>query len=215
MIEQTPNAAAGRSHRSKDDGGLPALSRKIVLAMSVVLPDWPDYAEDCVQEAYIELMQALRAGRCIHNYEAWLFKVAILKGQVMIREEKMRREMQFENSSDKVIAMEQAGIYQQTFPSETDPDPTDEEIRRRAVTVLSKLNDTDRRIYYEHYVRRKTAAAGGSRTEHDGERCQQTPCAIERKDQAIYTIAEIKSKNEMKEENHNDCNTKTSKAGTV
>lgn len=29
----------------------------------------------------------------------------------------MRREMQFENSSDKVIAMEQAGIYQQTFPS--------------------------------------------------------------------------------------------------
>ena len=129
--------AAGRSHRSKDGGGL------------------PDYAEDCVQEAYIELMQALRAGRCIHNYEAWLFKVAILKGQVMIREEKMRREMQFENSSDKVIAMEQAGIYQQTFPSETDPDPTDEEIRRRAVTVLSKLNDTDRRIYYEHYVRRK------------------------------------------------------------
>ena len=72
-----------------------------------------------------------------------------------IREEKMRREMQFENSSDKVIAMEQAGIYQQTFPSDTDPDPTDEEIRRRAVTVLSKLNDTDRRIYYEHYVRRK------------------------------------------------------------
>lgn len=67
----------------------------------------------------------------------------------------MRREMQFENSSDKVIAMEQAGIYQQTFPSDTDPDPTDEEIRRRAVTVLSKLNDTDRRIYYEHYVRRK------------------------------------------------------------
>lgn len=61
----------------------------------------------------------------------------------------------------------------------------------------------------------KTAAAGGSRTEHDGERCQQTPCAIERKDQAIYTIAEIKSKNEMKEENHDDCNTKTSKAGTV
>ena len=67
----------------------------------------------------------------------------------------MRREIQFENNSDKVIAMEQAGIYQQTFPSETDPGPTDEEIRRRAVTVLSKLNDTDRRIYYEHYVRRK------------------------------------------------------------
>lgn len=130
MIEQTPNAPPAEVSVQKT-------------------------VEDCVQEAYIELMQALRAGRCIHNYEAWLFKVAILKGQVMIREEKMRREKQFENSSDKVIAMEQAGIYQQTFPSETDPNPTDEEIRRRAVTVLSKLNDTDRRIYYEHYVRRK------------------------------------------------------------
>lgn len=147
--------AAGRSHRSKDGGGLPALSRQIVLAMSVVLPGLAGLRGGLRTEAYIELMQALRAGRCIHNYEAWLFKVAILKGQVMIREEKMRREMQFENSSDKVIAMEQAGIYQQTFPSDTDPDPTDEEIRRRAVTVLSKLNDTDRRIYYEHYVRRK------------------------------------------------------------
>lgn len=215
MIEQTPNAPPAEVTVQKTMEDCQRYREKLYWRCRLYFRDWPDYAEDCVQEAYIELMQALRAGRCIHNYEAWLFKVAILKGQVMIREEKMRREMQFENSSDKVIAMEQAGIYQQTFPSETDPDPTDEEIRRRAVTVLSKLNDTDRRIYYEHYVRRKTAAAGGSRTEHDGERCQQTPCAIERKDQAIYTIAEIKSKNEMKEENHNDCNTKTSKAGTV
>lgn len=148
--------AAGRSHRSKDGGRTAsAIETNCIGVVGCTSGIGRDYAEDCVQEAYIELMQALRAGRCIHNYEAWLFKVAILKGQVMIREEKMRREMQFENSSDKVIAMEQAGIYQQTFPSETDPDPTDEEIRRRAVTVLSKLNDTDRRIYYEHYVRRK------------------------------------------------------------
>ena len=67
----------------------------------------------------------------------------------------MRREMQFEKDSDKVIAMEQAGIYQQKFPAETEPEPTDDEIRRRAVAILSKLNATDRRIYYEHYVRRK------------------------------------------------------------
>ena len=213
MIEQTPNAPPAEATVQKTVEDCQRYRDKLYWRCRLYFRDWPDYAEDCVQEAYIELMQALRAGRCIHNYEAWLFKVAILKGQVMIREEKMRREMQFENNSDKVIAMEQAGIYQQTFPSETDPGPTDEEIRRRAVTVLSKLNDTDRRIYYEHYVRR--TPAGGSRTEHDGERCQQTPCAIERKDQAIYTIAEIKSKNETKEENHNDCNTKTSKAGTV
>ena len=151
----TPNAPPAEVTVQKTVEDCQRYRDKLYWRCRLYFRDWPDYAEDCVQEAYIELMQALRAGRCIHNYEAWLFKVAILKGQVMIREEKMRREMQFENSSDKVIAMEQAGIYQQTFPSETDPDPTDEEIRRRAVTVLSKLNDTDRRIYYEHYVRRK------------------------------------------------------------
>lgn len=155
MIEQTPNAPPAEVTVQKTVEDCQRYRDKLYWRCRLYFRDWPDYAEDCVQEAYIELMQALRAGRCIHNYEAWLFKVAILKGQVMIREEKMRREMQFENSSDKVIAMEQAGIYQQTFPSETDPDPTDEEISRRAVTVLSKLNDTDRRIYYEHYMRRK------------------------------------------------------------
>ncbi len=118
--------------------------------------DWPDYADDCVQEAYVELLQALRAGRCIQNYEAWLFKVAILKGRAMIREDKMRREMQFEKDSDKVIAMEEVGIYAQAFPSESEPETPDSEIRRRAIAVLSKLNTTDRRIYYEHYVRHKS-----------------------------------------------------------
>ena len=146
MIEQTPNAPPAEVTVQKTMEDCQRYRDKLYWRCRLYFRDWPDYAEDCVQEAYIELMQALRAGRCIHNYEAWL---------LMIREEKMRREMQFENSSDKVIAMEQAGIYQQTFPSETDSDPTDEEIRRRAVTVLSKLNDTDRRIYYEHYVRRK------------------------------------------------------------
>ena len=118
--------------------------------------DWPDYADDCVQEAYVELLQALRAGRCIQNYEAWLFKVAILKGQIMIREETMGLETQIKKDSKKIIAMEEAGIYEQAFPSEAELEAPDDEIRRRAVAVLSKLNATDRRIYYEHYVRHKS-----------------------------------------------------------
>lgn len=214
MIEQTPNAPPAEVTVQKTVEDCQRYRDKLYWRCRLYFRDWPDYAEDCVQEAYIELMQALRASRCIHNYEAWLFKVAILKGQVMIREEKMRREMQFENSSDKVIAMEQAGIYQQTFPSETDPDPTDEEIRRRAVTVLSKLNDTDRRIYYEHYVRRKPLRQVAAELNMTENAVSKRHVRL-KEDQAIYTIAEIKSKNEMKEENHDDCNTKTSKAGAV
>ena len=104
MIEQTPNAPPAEATVQKTVEDCQRYRDKLYWRCRLYFRDWPDYAEDCVQEAYIELMQALRAGRCIHNYEAWLFKVAILKGQVMIREEKMRREMQFENSSDRFIS---------------------------------------------------------------------------------------------------------------
>ena len=65
----------------------------------------------------------------------------------------MGREMQFEKDSKKIISMEEAGIYEQDFPSESEPEAPDSEIRRRAIAILTKLNATDRRIYYEHYVR--------------------------------------------------------------
>lgn len=109
MIEQTPNAPPAEVTVQKTVEDCQRYREKLYWRCRLYFRDWPDYAEDCVQEAYIELMQALRAGRCIHNYEAWLFKVAILKGQVMIREEKMRREMQFENSSDKVMPWSRPG----------------------------------------------------------------------------------------------------------
>ena len=101
MIEQTPNAPPAEVTVQKTVEDCQRYREKLYWRCRLYFRDWPDYAEDCVQEAYIELMQALRAGRCIHNYEAWLFKVAILKGQVMIREEKMRREMQFETAATK------------------------------------------------------------------------------------------------------------------
>ena len=88
MIEQTPNAPPAEVTVQKTVEDCQRYRDKLYWRCRLYFRDWPDYAEDCVQEAYIELMQALRAGRCIHNYEAWLFKVAILKGQVMIREEK-------------------------------------------------------------------------------------------------------------------------------
>ena len=96
MIEQTPNAPPAEATVQKTVEDCQRYRDKLYWRCRLYFRDWPDYAEDCVQEAYIELMQALRAGRCIHNYEAWLFKVAILKGQVMIREEKMRRESELQ-----------------------------------------------------------------------------------------------------------------------
>ena len=81
MIEQTPNAPPAEATVQKTVEDCQRYRDKLYWRCRLYFRDWPDYAEDCVQEAYIELMQALRAGRCIHNYEAWLFKVAILKGK--------------------------------------------------------------------------------------------------------------------------------------
>lgn len=101
MIEQTPNAPPAEATVQKTVEDCQRYRDKLYWRCRLYFRDWPDYAEDCVQEAYIELMQALRAGRCIHNYEAWLFKVAILKGQVMIREEKMRRKCNLKTAATK------------------------------------------------------------------------------------------------------------------
>lgn len=156
MIDKTSNAPPVEDANQKILEHCQRYRDKLYWRCRLYFRDWPDYAEDCVQEAYVELLQALHAGRCIQNYEAWLFKVAVLKGQIMIREEKMGREMQFEKDSKKIISMEEAGIYEQDFPSESEPEAPDSEIRRRVIAILSKLNATDRRIYYEHYVRHKS-----------------------------------------------------------
>lgn len=37
----------------------------------------PEQAEDCVQEAYVALLEALQKGQEIRNYEGWLFKVVM------------------------------------------------------------------------------------------------------------------------------------------
>lgn len=156
MIERTPHAPPPEDTVHQTVENCQRYRDKLYWRCRLYFRDWPDYAEDCVQEAYVELLRALQAGRRIQNYEAWLFKVAILKEQVMIREEQMRREMQFESDDGKIIAMEKAGIYEQEFPTEAEPEQTDDDIRRRAVAILSQLNATDRRIYYEHYVRHKS-----------------------------------------------------------
>ena len=67
MIEQTPNAPPAEATVQKTVEDCQRYRDKLYWRCRLYFRDWPDYAEDCVQEAYIELMQALRAGRCIHN----------------------------------------------------------------------------------------------------------------------------------------------------
>lgn len=156
MNKQTPHAPPLEDAIQKTVADCQRYREKLYWRCKLYFKERPEYAEDCVQEAYVELLRALQAGRQIYNYEAWLFRVALQKGQEMIREEKMRREVEIvDESNNKIFSMEQAGIYHQVFPAEAEPELSDSEIRRRAVAVLSKLSATERRIYYEHYVRNK------------------------------------------------------------
>ena len=63
MIEQTPNAPPAEATVQKTVEDCQRYRDKLYWRCRLYFRDWPDYAEDCVQEAYIELMQALRAGR--------------------------------------------------------------------------------------------------------------------------------------------------------
>lgn len=56
MIEQTPNAPPAEATVQKTVEDCQRYRDKLYWRCRLYFRDWPDYAEDCVQEAYIELM---------------------------------------------------------------------------------------------------------------------------------------------------------------
>ena len=74
MIEQTPNAPPAEVTVQKTVEDCQRYRDKLYWRCRLYFRDWPDYAEDCVQEAYIELMQA-----CVPAIAFTIMKLGCLK----------------------------------------------------------------------------------------------------------------------------------------
>lgn len=112
----------------------------------------PEDAEDCVQDAYTALLEALQNGTEIQNPYAWLYKVTMNCKNKTLRDKIRRNELDFADNEEKERAMEQAAIH---TPDLLDLAVTDETIEQRAVKILAALNEKERALYTAYYVEKK------------------------------------------------------------
>lgn len=107
-----------------------------------------EYAEDCVQDAYVALYDNLTRGIKIYNYQAWLYKVMINYKNKTIKDKIKRNEHDFNDNEEKDTMLNNTLSYE---PDYLEILISDNEIKKRAIKVLSSLNESDRQLYVEYY----------------------------------------------------------------
>lgn len=105
-----------------------------------------EYAEDCVQEAFVALYTALLSGNKIGNYKSWLYKVVLNKKNDAVKEIVKRNEYK---KSAEISAL---GVYNPYF---ADGVLTDGDVYEYALRIISDLSDSDRELYTAYYKNNK------------------------------------------------------------
>ena len=107
-----------------------------------------EYAEDCVQDAYVALYDNLMRGIKIYNYQAWLYKVMINYKNKVIKDKINRKEYDFSDNEEKDNALNNTLSYE---PDYVENLITDKEIKKRSIKIVSSLNENERELYIEYY----------------------------------------------------------------
>lgn len=111
-----------------------------------------EYAEDCVQNAYVALIENLQNGKEINNYYAWLYKVTMNYKNRALREVIARRENEFHEDETKGITIDKCCSYEVNY---TDNMISDDEINQIAVTILAALTESEKNLYFYYYIRKE------------------------------------------------------------
>ncbi len=106
-----------------------------------------DYAEDCVQEAYIALFDNLSRGIEISNCESWLYKVALNHKDKTIKDIIKRNEHDFTDNTQKDQLLNNVSYT----PDYVEDIVSDEIIEKRMIIILSSLNKKERYLYFARY----------------------------------------------------------------
>lgn len=111
-----------------------------------------EYAEDCVQEAFVALYENLKKGTEIHNYKSWLYAVTLNYKNKAIKDKINRNEYEFAYNEEKDSTINDAISYN---PDYLDSMVSDETIEERAIRIISKLNPEEKSLYKLYYWEHK------------------------------------------------------------
>ena len=107
----------------------------------------PDKIDDCVQEVFLALMNALRDGNEIKNPKAWLTKVALNKINDIYKDEEKKRQT--------TVPFEEAYVSEaRDFDFSPSEDLSEEAIEMHLEKILSSLSDAERKLIEDFYVKK-------------------------------------------------------------
>lgn len=112
-----------------------------------------EYAEDCVQDAYLALLESLNNGIVIKNYKAWLYTVVLNYKNKAVKDKIKRNEAQFNSNVEKDKALEENAVF---TPDYIEQMTTDAMIEEQALRIISQLDSKDKELYIAYYWHHKT-----------------------------------------------------------
>lgn len=111
-----------------------------------------EYAEDCVQDAYVALLENLNNGLEIKNYKSWLYAVVLNYKNKAIKDKIKRNAFDFVDSEEKDEVIENSKSYN---PDYTDQMTTDKMIEEQALHIISQLDPDEKELYISYYWKHK------------------------------------------------------------
>lgn len=107
-----------------------------------------EYAEDCVQDAYVALLENLNNGIEIKNYKSWLYTVVLNYKNKTIRDKINRNEFNFAENEYKDKVIENSVSYN---PDYINLMTTDKMIEEQALRIISHLSPEEKELYISYY----------------------------------------------------------------
>lgn len=111
-----------------------------------------EFAEDCVQDAYVALLENLNNGIEIRDYKSWLYAVVLNYKNRTIKDKIKRNEFDFTDNEEKDKVIENSISYN---PDYIDNLTTDKMIEEQALHIISQLNSDEKELYISYYWKHK------------------------------------------------------------
>lgn len=114
------------------------------------LKSLPDYVDDCVQDVFLDLSDAMNKGKVIEYPKAWLTKVANNKIKDIYAQAK--------KESEKIVPLESENFDSSYYGVVNDEYFTieDEQIPVLKEKVINMLDDKEQQLLYDRYTLKKS-----------------------------------------------------------
>lgn len=126
--------------------------RQLILYCSQYFDCEYEIAEDCVQDAYVALLESLKKGTEIEDYKAWLYSVVLNYKNQAVKDKINRNESDFIDTETKDGIIEIIYSYNPDYANRL---ITDEMIEDQALRIISQLSSNDKELYILYYWKHK------------------------------------------------------------